>query len=138
MSERQVIILQGVSGVNTLPTKPLFHPQNASCLNGVCSLFGLPIQNVYDRNTRMIFTRRYGWTDHGGLVNYVLIDNKRRILTAVKKIWITRVTTVFPRQGHYASDPRVLERFPQADMSIERIGDLLHCDLQTLLSAGMA
>jgi hypothetical protein len=70
--------------------------------------------------------------------HYVLIDNKRRILSAVKKIWITRVTTVFPREGHDALDPRVLERFPQADLSIERIGDLLPCDLQTLLSAGMA
>jgi hypothetical protein len=68
--------------------------------------------------------------------HYVLIDDKLRILTAVKKIWDTRVTTVFPRQGHYASDPLVLKRFPPADMSIERIGDLLHCDLQSILSAG--
>src|SRR5262250_2559068 len=44
--------------------------------------------------------------------HYVLIDDKIRILTAVKKIWGSRVTTVFPRQGHYATDPKILAEFP--------------------------
>src|SRR5574337_707737 len=35
--------------------------------------------------------------------HYVLIDDKIRILTAVKQVWGTRLTTVFPRQGHYAA-----------------------------------
>jgi FMN phosphatase YigB (HAD superfamily) len=57
--------------------------------------------------------------------HYVLIDDKLRILDAVKKIWGTRVTTVFPKQGHYAHDPRALASYPPADISVERIGDLL-------------
>jgi len=57
--------------------------------------------------------------------HYVLIDDKLRILAAVKKIWGRRVTTVFVRQGHYASDPKVLATQPAADVSVERIGDLL-------------
>src|SRR5215472_12980033 len=63
--------------------------------------------------------------------HYVLIDDKLRILTAVKKIWGAKVTTVFPRQGHYAHDPQVLATLPPADMSIDRIGDLLKYDLKS-------
>jgi ribosomal 50S subunit-associated protein YjgA (DUF615 family) len=55
----------------------------------------------------------------------VLIDDKLRILTAVKKIWRSRVTTVFVRQGHYALDPKIVKQYPAADVTIERIGDLL-------------
>jgi len=67
--------------------------------------------------------------------HYVLIDDKLRILTAIKKTWGARVTTVFPRQGHYAHDPQVLANNPPADLSVERIGDLLAYDLQRLLTA---
>jgi hypothetical protein len=63
---------------------------------------------------------------------YVLIDDKLRILSAVKMSWGSRVTTVFPRQGHYALDRQVLARYPPADVSITRIGDLLNHDLSTL------
>jgi FMN phosphatase YigB (HAD superfamily) len=66
--------------------------------------------------------------------HYVLIDDKLRILTAIKKVWGARVTTVFPKQGHYANDPQALAKFPPADVSVERIGDLLTYDLQKLLS----
>ena len=55
---------------------------------------------------------------------YVLIDDKLRILTAVKKVWNERVTTVFVRQGHYALDQKVVSTYPPADLTIERIGDL--------------
>src|SRR5205814_9096000 len=65
--------------------------------------------------------------------HYVLVDDKLRILTAVKKAWGPRVTTVFPRQGHYAHDPEVLATNPAADFTIERIADLLHYDLSVLL-----
>jgi hypothetical protein len=58
--------------------------------------------------------------------HYVLIDDKIRILTEVKKIWGARVTTVFPRQGHYALDPKIVAAYPPADVTIERIGDLLN------------
>src|ERR1043166_7801267 len=62
--------------------------------------------------------------------HYVLIDDKLRILTAVKQIWKKRVTTVFVRQGHYAHDPKVLSTYPPADVQIDRIGDLLRSDIQ--------
>jgi FMN phosphatase YigB (HAD superfamily) len=74
--------------------------------------------------------RRYP-ADH-----YVLVDDKLRILAAVKKVWGRRVTTVFPKQGHYAHDPEVLKKFPSADISVERIGALLSYDLGALLAAG--
>jgi len=57
--------------------------------------------------------------------HYVMVDDKLRILTAIKKIWGSRVTTIFVRQGHYALDPRILAAHPAADVSVERIGDLL-------------
>ena len=66
---------------------------------------------------------------------YVLVDDKLRILTAVKKIWGDRVTTVFPRQGQYAQDPSVIAACPPADFTVERIGDLLNYELSAL-SAG--
>ena len=65
--------------------------------------------------------------------HYVLIDDKLRILAAVKKIWGERVTTVFPRQGHYAHDPKILAEFPPADLELARIGDLITCDLPAFL-----
>jgi FMN phosphatase YigB (HAD superfamily) len=57
--------------------------------------------------------------------HYVLIDDKLRILTEVKKVWGQRVTSVFVRQGHYALDQKVIGSYPPADFTIERIGDLL-------------
>ncbi|MDD5658361.1 MAG: HAD family hydrolase [Elusimicrobia bacterium] len=56
---------------------------------------------------------------------YVLVDDKLRILAAAKKFWGGRLTTVFPRQGHYARDPRLLAAYPPADIAIARIGELL-------------
>lgn len=63
--------------------------------------------------------------------HYVLVDDKLRILTAVKKAWGQRVTTVFPRQGHYALDESIVSALPAADVTIERIGDLLDYDPTT-------
>jgi FMN phosphatase YigB (HAD superfamily) len=65
--------------------------------------------------------------------HYVLIDDKLRILAAVKKIWKERVTTVFPKQGQYAFDPNILAECPPADIELAKIGDLLACDLSVLL-----
>jgi FMN phosphatase YigB (HAD superfamily) len=67
--------------------------------------------------------------------HYVLVDDKLRILEAVKRFWGGRVTTVFPRQGIYAHDPQVISAFPPADVTIERIGDLLDFDLPRLRTA---
>jgi FMN phosphatase YigB (HAD superfamily) len=65
--------------------------------------------------------------------HYVLVDDKLRILTAVKKSWGSRLTTVFPRQGHYAHDQAAIAKFPPADVTIDRIGDLLQFELSNLL-----
>ncbi len=59
--------------------------------------------------------------------HYVLIDDKVRILAAVKDIWKHRVTTVFVRQGHYALDAASVAKYPAADITIERIGELKNC-----------
>jgi FMN phosphatase YigB (HAD superfamily) len=65
--------------------------------------------------------------------HYVLMDDKLRILAAVKKFWGSRVTTIFVRQGHYATDPKILATYPPADISIGSIGDLLQYQLPELL-----
>jgi FMN phosphatase YigB (HAD superfamily) len=67
--------------------------------------------------------------------HYVLVDDKVRILAAVKKVWGERVTTVFPRQGHYAHDAKEIAKYPAADVTVERIGELADVDLPTLLEA---
>jgi len=67
--------------------------------------------------------------------HYVLVDDKLRILDAVKQVWGARVTTVFPRQGQYAHDAKVISALPPADVTIERIGDLLDYDLPQLRTA---
>jgi FMN phosphatase YigB (HAD superfamily) len=63
---------------------------------------------------------------------YILVDDKLHILAAVKQFWGERVTTVFARQGSYAHDPTMLDAFPPADVTIERIADLLEGDLPRL------
>lgn len=60
--------------------------------------------------------------------HYVMVDDKLRILSAMKEIWGARLTTVFVRQGHYANDAATLAAFAPADVSVARIGDLLHVD----------
>jgi len=61
--------------------------------------------------------------------HYVMIDDKLRILSAIKQVWGGRVTTVFPRQGHYAEDAKTIASYPPADLTIERIAELLNYDL---------
>ena len=55
---------------------------------------------------------------------YVMVDDKIRILSAMKAVWGERLTTVFVRQGHYAADPSQVDPYPPADVTIDRIGDL--------------
>lgn len=69
--------------------------------------------------------------------HYVMVDDKVRILAAMKQAWGQRLTTVFPRQGHYAHDPVELAKYPSADISIERIGDLLNYDFPALSNAAV-
>ncbi|MBS1170507.1 MAG: Haloacid dehalogenase domain protein hydrolase [Burkholderiaceae bacterium] len=68
--------------------------------------------------------------------HYVMIDDKLRILAAMKARMGAMLTTVFPRQGHYAHDPKNLEMYPPADITVERIGDLLELGLDAFLPAG--
>jgi FMN phosphatase YigB (HAD superfamily) len=67
--------------------------------------------------------------------HYVIVDDKLRILTAIKQQWGKRVTTVFVKQGHYAKDPKILAAYPPADICLEHIGDLLNYEVDTLLDA---
>ena len=66
---------------------------------------------------------------------YVMVDDKLRILTAMKQVMQDHLTTVFPRQGHYALDPAVIAAYPAADLTIERIGDLLDADIRSLFAS---
>lgn len=68
--------------------------------------------------------------------HYVMMDDKIRILTAMKKTWGRRLTTVFVRQGHYALDAKTVATYPPADLALERIGDLLSFDLAELVEPG--
>ena len=65
--------------------------------------------------------------------HYVLVDDKIRILSAIKEVWGAKVTTIFPRQGHYAFDEKEISKYPAADITIERIGDLLNFDGEQLI-----
>jgi FMN phosphatase YigB (HAD superfamily) len=67
--------------------------------------------------------------------HYVMLDDKLRILSAMKEIWGDRLTTVFLRQGHYALDPANLAAYPPAQISVERIGDLMNYDPALFMGA---
>ena len=69
--------------------------------------------------------------------HYVLVDDKIRILTAIKDVWKTHLTTVFVRQGHYARAPEVAD-YPPPDVTVEHIGELVQFDLPALLDAARA
>jgi FMN phosphatase YigB (HAD superfamily) len=65
--------------------------------------------------------------------HYVLVDDKLKVLAAVKRVWAERVTTVFPRQGHYAHDPALVAEYGEAaDVSVERVGDVMRVDVDLL------
>ncbi len=67
--------------------------------------------------------------------HYVMVDDKLHILDRMKQAWADRLTTVFPKQGHYAHDERILSSSRPADIAIDRVGDLLAYDLDALLTA---
>jgi FMN phosphatase YigB (HAD superfamily) len=60
-------------------------------------------------------------------VHYVMVDDKLRVLTAMRAFWGERLTTVFPRQGHYALDAREVAAYPAADVTLSHIGELAEC-----------
>jgi FMN phosphatase YigB (HAD superfamily) len=65
--------------------------------------------------------------------HYIMIDDKLRILDAMKRVWGDRLTTIFPQQGRYAVDPDILARYPHGDVQLARIGDLVRHDLADLV-----
>ena len=65
--------------------------------------------------------------------HYVMVDDKLRILAAMKEAWGDRLTTVLPRQAHYALDSRNLSAYPPAALTVERIGDLVNFDRAAFL-----
>jgi hypothetical protein len=106
----------------------VFQPRKVECSGLYEAVDGHVLIYVHKEHELADVEARYP-SDH-----YVLVDDKLRILTDIKKVWESRVTTVFPRQGHYAVDAKILASYPQADVSVERIGDLLNHDLQSLLA----
>jgi FMN phosphatase YigB (HAD superfamily) len=65
--------------------------------------------------------------------HYVMVDDKLRILAAMKKSWGRQLTTIFPRQGHYALDPKIVAAYPAPDITVDRIGALVDYDLAECL-----
>lgn len=66
--------------------------------------------------------------------HYVMVDDKVRILAAMKQAWGAKLTTIFPRQGHYATNVTEVAKYPAPDLTIEAIGALAEHDLSALLS----
>lgn len=62
---------------------------------------------------------------------YVMVDDKLRLLEAIKDIWKDRVTAVFVRQGHYARNRQEVSKYRPADISIRHIADLLDIELNS-------
>jgi hypothetical protein len=109
----QVVILSDGDAV--------FQPRKI-CSSGLWQAFGGRVLVFIHKEEMLADVERMYPAHH-----YVMIDDKLRILEAIKKVWKSRVTTVFPRQGHYAHDPKILSSYPPADVQINRIGDLLAC-----------
>lgn len=105
----------------------VFQPRKVECSGLFEAVEGNILIYIHKEHELDDVERRYP-AEH-----YVLVDDKLRILTAIKKIWRTRVTTVFPRQGHYALDEKEISKYPPADITIERIGGLLDFEIKDLI-----
>jgi hypothetical protein len=105
----------------------VFQPRKVE-RSGLWHLFENRVLIYIHKEQELDDVRRLYPADH-----YVLIDDKLRILSAVKKFWGESVTTVFPKQGHYALDSKALAEYPSADIELAKIGDLLNYDLSSFL-----
>ena len=105
----------------------VFQPRKVE-RSGLWHLFQNRVLIYIHKEQELDDVRRLYPADH-----YVLIDDKLRILSAVKKFWGESVTTVFPKQGHYALDSKALAEYPPADIELANIGDLLNYDLSAFL-----
>jgi FMN phosphatase YigB (HAD superfamily) len=107
----------------------VFQPRKVECSGLREAVEGHVLVYVHKEHELADVARRYPSR------HYVVVDDKLRLLTAIKKIWRRRVTTVFVRQGHYALDPKITAACPPADVTLERIGDLPGCERPGLLAA---
>jgi FMN phosphatase YigB (HAD superfamily) len=107
----------------------VFQPRKVECSGLLEAVGGNVLIYIHKEDELDDVARRYPAD------RYVLVDDKLRILAAIKAAWGDRVTTVFPRQGHYAHDPEIVATYPPADVTLDRIGDLLDYDLDQLLAA---
>lgn len=107
----------------------VFQPRKVECSGLYEAVEGNILIYIHKELELADVMRRYP-TEH-----YVLVDDKIRILTAVKKSWGAKVTTVFPRQGHYALDEKEVSKYPNADITLERIGDLLEIKIESLMGS---
>lgn len=94
---------------------------------GLITAFDGRVLNYVHKENELDAVKRAFPAEH-----YVLIDDKLSLLDAVKRAWGDTVTTVFPRQGHYANDPAKLKDLPPADIEIARIAELMTHDFSTL------
>jgi hypothetical protein len=99
----------------------VFQPRKIECSGLFAAVEGRVLIYIHKERELDDVERRYP------AERYVAVDDKIRILTAMKKVWGARLTTVFPRQGHYAHGADVAA-YPPADITVERIGDLLRYD----------
>lgn len=97
---------------------------------GLLDAFGRHVLNYIHKEEELNSVRSAYPAEH-----YVLIDDKLKVLNAVKTAWGDRVTTVFARQGHYANDATTLTGFPPADIEIDHIADLMEHDFSMLVAA---
>jgi FMN phosphatase YigB (HAD superfamily) len=104
----------------------VFQPHKIECAGLADAVDGRVLIYIHKEEALDDVERRYP------AERYILVDDKLHILAAVKQFWGERVTTVFARQGSYAHDPTMLDAFPPADVTIERIADLLEGDLPRL------
>ena len=110
----------------------VFQPRKIDCSGLLRAVHGHALIYIHKEEELDDVESRYP-ADH-----YVLVDDKLRILTAVKARWGKRVTTVFVRQGHYATEQDALRSLPAADLSLDRIGDLLALDRDRVRAAADA
>ncbi|HUO99717.1 MAG TPA: HAD family hydrolase [Rhizomicrobium sp.] len=107
----------------------VFQPRKVA-QSGLLHLFGRRVLIYIHKEDELAYVEKLFPARH-----YVMIDDKLRLLDAIKRYWGERVTTVFPRQGHYAHDMATLTEYPAADLSIDAIGELAGYDAATLRNA---
>ncbi len=105
----------------------VFQPRKVECSGLFEAVDGNILIYIHKEQELHDVERRFP-ADH-----YVLVDDKVRILSAIKEIWGSKVTTVFPVQGHYALDDETVAKYPSPDITIERIGQILDLSRETMI-----